>query len=170
MNLVYIEIDSTIQLVVENWDGSRGRVVNGNWELIKSEFTHQYRSDNNKWKAYKTFEVTKVPSWLRNEDYNEIIEKMVEYKNEINSETNNQETGKKMMNKKIEPAENQYVVYYKPGSTMIPAKYAKELDIKIGRLESIEVGNATIANKLIEQLQKGHSLAVPLGSFKIQKL
>ena len=84
--LVYIEIDNTIQLVVKDWDGAKGSVVNGNWELIKSEFTHQYRSDDHEWKAYKTFEVTKVPSWLRNEDYNEIIEKMAERKNEKNAE------------------------------------------------------------------------------------
>ena len=90
--LVYIEIDSTIQLVVKNWDGAKGVVVNGNWVLTKSEFTHQYRSDDHKWKVYKTFEVTKVPSWLRNEDYNEIIEKMIEYKNEINSEQTNTKT------------------------------------------------------------------------------
>jgi len=75
-----------------------------------------------------------------------------------------------MSNKETKSVNNQYVVYYNPGATMIPAKYAKKLDINIGRLESIEVDNATIANKLIQQLQKGHDLAVPLGSFKIQKL
>jgi len=74
-----------------------------------------------------------------------------------------------MSNKEIK-ANNQYVVYYKPGATMIPAKHAKELDINIGRLESAEIDNATIARKLIERLQKGHDLAVPLDIFKIQKL
>lgn len=75
-----------------------------------------------------------------------------------------------MSNEEFESVNNQYVVYYKPGATMIPAKCAKELDINIGRLESIEIDNATIASKLIKRLEKGHNIAVPLGTFKIQKL
>jgi len=149
-HLVYIEIDNTIQLVVKDWDGAKGSVVNGNWELIKSEFTHQYRSDDHEWKAYKTFEVMKVPSWLRNEDYNEIIEKMIERKNEKKSE-NIKMTKQYVVGFYIDEVEQDVLMVLKKRG---PEVVLNKLNGIGGKVEDKESGSFAISREFEEETGK----------------
>ena len=75
--LYLLKFDDSLPLVIKNWSGKDGFVVNGAWNLIVNADKKTYLIQETKdLFRYETLTETPVPWRLKNKNYNEIILEM----------------------------------------------------------------------------------------------